>query len=99
MAEKQIEEQQAGEKKGEKRVRITLEMSSSFLRMLRTECTLSRLGNLHEEAPQRTAGQVLMLVTLLEGMGATEAQVHAETPLDWRNDLVPLSDRREVVGP
>jgi hypothetical protein len=80
-----------------KRVRVTLELSESFVNLLRVNCQLSGLGNLKEEPKQHDVRAVLAIVALLEAMGATPEQVHAETPIEWRNDIEAVSDRREVL--
>lgn len=80
-----------------KRVRITLEMDNSFVSQLRANCTMQHLGNLREDYKPHTAMQALGMVALLEAMGATEEQVNAETPMDWRNNIRAIHEDRKVL--
>lgn len=80
-----------------KKVRVTIEMDNEFLKQLRVNCTLQHLGNLKEDYRQHTAMQVLGLVALLEGMGATEDQIYAETPMEWRGNIQAISAERKVI--
>lgn len=81
-----------------KRVRITLEMDASFLRLLNTNCQLSGLGNLRENYKQHDPSQVLAVVAMLEARGATEEQIHAETPIEWREGLQAIHSERKVYS-
>jgi hypothetical protein len=80
-----------------KKVRITIEMDSSFVTQLKLNCTFQKLGNLREDYRQHTAMQVLGLVAMLEGMGATPEQIDAEIPHEWRNNICVVSEERKVM--
>jgi hypothetical protein len=79
-----------------KRVRITLEVSSSFVRMLQATCQMSQLIG-SEQKDKLTALEVLGAVALGEARGALPEQIHAMTPIEWRDDIEPVSDMRTVI--
>lgn len=71
-----------------KNVRITLELSGSYLSLLRAKCELSRYTEWAkggDNPPELDAGAVLSLLVLCEARGAPEEQTHAATPMMWRN--------------
>jgi hypothetical protein len=80
-----------------KKVQLTIQLNNSFLKLLRAQCTLEGLGNLKETSKKHTAMDVLSLIVLLEAMGATEEQIHAETPPEWRNDIEAIHEKRLVI--
>jgi len=80
-----------------KRVRIMLEMDEHFVRLLKAACTMKNLGNLRTDSKQHSPPETLAIVTLLEAMGASEEQVHAETPPEWRPHLSAIHDSRKVI--
>ena len=88
----------------DKRVRITLELPSSFLRLLNAKATLKgwtrhdpRNDN-NEIAPELDAGGILAWLVLMEARGGIEEEIHACTPMMWRTDGCPelIHDERRV---
>lgn len=79
-----------------KKVRITIEADEHFIRMLQATVQLS--GALDEDRPnQFTALKVLGVLALGEMRGATEAQIHARTPIEWRPHIEVIHDERKVT--
>ncbi len=81
-----------------KKVRITLEMDSSFVSLLNVNCQLSGLGNLKEDYKKHSPSDVVALISLLEARGATEDQIYAETPIEWRNSIQVIHSERKVLN-
>lgn len=80
-----------------KKVRITLEMDEHFISMLRATCELKGLGNQREDYKPHTALDCLGVIALLEARGAKEEQIHAETPIEWRNNIQAIHEERKVI--
>jgi len=80
-----------------RKVRITIELDNEFIKLLRANCTLSKLGNLNKDYKQHTPIECLGIVALLESMGATEAQVNAEIPFEWRPHIQVIHEERKVI--
>ena len=58
--------------------------------MLNAKCQLSRYmqwmtGGEDDNPPRLDAGAILSLLVLCEARGALEADIHAATPMEWRN--------------
>ena len=80
-----------------KKVRITLELDEEFVRLLKANCAMSGLGDMREVSKSHDPMMILAMVTNLEARGATEQQIHEETPLEWRGKIVPIHDERKVI--
>jgi hypothetical protein len=78
-----------------KRVTVTLELSEHFIKMLQVTCQMSRLIG-SEQKDRLTALGVLGAVVLGEARGAFPEQIHAMTPIEWRDHIEPMSDKRSV---
>lgn len=76
-----------------KRVRIMVEVDSSFVRMLAANVGLSRL----REKAQLTPMQVLALVACAEMKGGLEHEVDALIPDEWRDNLAVIHSERSVT--
>lgn len=72
------------------KVRITLELDESFLKMLKVSNTL---GNVFEK-DKLTAPQVLAIVTQGEGYGAHVEQTYSKIPHEWRDGIDIVSSER-----
>ena len=79
-----------------KRVRVTIELSQSFLRLLNANVSLN--GGIVSDRPL-TAHAVLTRVVLAEARGATEEQVHLIIPPEWRPDIEAVHAERRVIEP
>jgi len=77
----------------EKRVRMTIEVSASFLRLLRANVTLD--GGIVTDRALDPPG-VLARIVLVEGMGATEPEVDLAVPPEWRADIEAIHAERKV---
>lgn len=98
----------------DKRVRITLELPSSFLKLLNAKATLRGWTN-HDPrndsdkiVPQLDAGSIVAWLVLMEARGGTEELIHASTPMIWRTDGCPeliheerrvYEDGKQIGGP
>lgn len=84
----------------QKRVRMTLEVDAQFIRLLQAniEMTKAQRGWLHnnEDAGDITPSQVLGLLVYMEGRGALTEQIHASTPMMWRNNVEIIHGERRV---
>ena len=76
------------------RVRVTIEMSREFLSLLNGLYQLKGLGSHREDYRKHTAADVLAVIVLHEGRGAPEEQTHADTPIEWRNEIEPVCAER-----
>jgi hypothetical protein len=87
--------------KVEKRVRVTVELSEGFVRLLAAKAALSKwkekaLGEHGEH--ELDSGDVLAWLILLEARGAYESEIHAMTPMMWRNGGPELiHEERRVI--
>jgi len=73
--------------RSEKRVRITIELPNSFLRLLAAKASFkgwSKWIEDGEDEPQMDAAGIVAFLVYMEARGAHEALVHARTPLMWR---------------
>lgn len=75
-----------------KKVRITIEVDSHFVRLLQASVQMKSL--LGEEPKRMDPVSVLAVVALGEMRGAKSEQVHAATPLEWRPHIDVVSDER-----
>ncbi len=80
-----------------KRVTITLELSESFVRLLQAKCQLSGFTRWQDQDQTLDTGGVLCLVVLGEARGATEEQIWAKTPLEWRPHIAAVHEERKVL--
>ena len=78
-----------------KRVKLTLEVDSQFVKLLQANVQLS--GLLGEDQPRMAPMQVLAVVVLGEARGATEEQIHAMTPIEWRPHIEAIHSERKVT--
>lgn len=79
-----------------KRVRVTIEVDESFVRLLNAHVHLKRLG--HEDCARDLAvNEVLAVVFLAEARGMLSEQVHTLTPPEWRPHIEAISDERSVT--
>jgi hypothetical protein len=78
-----------------KRVTVTIEVSEHFVRMLQASCQMGRLVGA-DQKDKLTALQVLGVVVLGEARGALPEQIHIMTPIEWRNDIEPVTEARIV---
>lgn len=91
----------ASEEKKQVRVRITLELSESFLKLLGAKASFCQwkekaAGDVHPG--ELDAGDVLAWLVYLEGRGAPENQIHVLTPMMWRIDgPVLIHEERKVL--
>lgn len=73
-----------------KKIRITIELPGNYIKLLNAKCQLSgymqwMTGGEDDNPPQLDAGAILSLLVLCEARGAPEADIHAATPMEWRN--------------
>lgn len=85
---------------GDKKVRVTIEVDSQFLRLLRANIEMSRplrgwLFN-NDDAGDITPPQVLGLLVYMEARGGTVEQIAASTPFMWRPNVEVIHDERRV---
>ena len=79
-----------------KRVRLTLEVDTHFIKLLQANVQLSGLLN-EDRHGQLTPMQVLGVLVLGEARGATEEQIHARTPCEWRPHIEAIHSERKVT--
>jgi len=75
-----------------KRVKVAVELSESFIRMLNATVALRGMRD-----KDNTAVGVLAIALLAEARGGLEEEVNAEIPQKWRPDILVLHDFREVT--
>lgn len=100
LAEEAAEKADAAKLADNKRVRVTLEISQSFLRLLRANIEMTKavrgwLFN-NDDAGDITPSQVLGLLVYMEARGGTTEQIAASTPFMWRPDIDVIHDERRV---
>jgi len=78
-----------------KRVRLTLEVDSHFVKLLQANCQLS--GLLSEDPKRMDPKSVLAVIVLGEARGMLEEQIHAQTPLEWRPHIEAIHSERKVT--
>ena len=77
----------------QKSVRITLELNSNFVNLLRTNCQLSGiLDDKKELDPMRA----ISIVSLFEAMGADKEQMEEKFPKEWKDYFKVISEERRV---
>lgn len=86
--------------KPDKRVRVTVEVDNSFLRLLSAQIQLD--GRLHrhvtgEPEGQLTARDVLAILICAEARGAHEVEVDAIVPYEWRPHVDIIHEERRVI--
>lgn len=85
---------------GDKKVRVTIEVDSQFLRLLRANIEMNAatrgwlMGT--DEAGDITPPQVLGLLVYMEGRGGTPEQIGMATPFMWRPNIDVIHDERRV---
>ena len=78
-----------------KRVRLTLELDSEFIKLLQLNCQMQGLtGN---EPKRMDTIHALAILVLGEARGATEAQIRAKTPIEWRPHIEAIHSERKVT--
>lgn len=86
--------------KTERRVRVTVELPMSFIRLLGCKARLSDWNQaaIGEKARELDSGDVLAWLIYLEARGIRESEIHALTPLMWRNGGPELiHEERKVI--
>ena len=77
--------------KPEKRVRVTVELPESFIRLLNAKAGLQGWVDWLPDSPGESypreldTGAVLAWLILLEARGELEERIHAATPVMWRS--------------
>jgi hypothetical protein len=79
-----------------KKVRITLELDSHFVSMLRATLSMRHALNI-ETQPQLTAVEALGVVVYGEARGAFESDINAMTPHEWRPHIEAIHSERKVM--
>lgn len=82
-------------------VRITLELDQTMVRLLNANLQLSnkmRWLTGADDPPPLDALAVVGLVALAEARGATEEEVHAATPTEWRPHIRAIHEERKVLS-
>lgn len=82
-----------------KKVQITIELTSNFVRMLQVSCQMKGILP-NQESKQLDALDLLGVLILGEARGQTEAELAMAVPLEWRNaDVEPvlLHEKRLVI--
>lgn len=85
-----------------KKVRITLELSNSFIGLLHASCEIKGLTAIAagtSEADRRAGPDVvgvLAISVLGEARGMKPLQIHAAIPPEWRPDIEVIHDERRV---
>jgi hypothetical protein len=70
-----------------KRVRVTIELPESFIRLLNAKAVLkgwTKWSQDDDDPPEMDAGDIVAWLVLMEGRGALEDQIHQATPMMWR---------------
>lgn len=83
----------------DKRVRVTLELDSQFIRLLNANVNLSgaMMAQLKgDPSRQLSPKEVLAILILGEARGATEEQLHMATPHEWRPNIELIHKERRV---
>jgi len=86
------------------RVRITLEVDSSFLNLLRAKCTLKGWTRWspnykgEELPPELDPAGVLAILVLGEGLGQVSEVIDATVPPTWRPHVDVIHDERRVYS-
>ncbi len=83
-----------------KTVRLTLELKESYVKLL--DFRMNSQPSVHALLTSREGGQidtldVLGMLVLMEARGSFPEEIHAATPLEWRNELCLIHDQREVI--
>lgn len=84
-----------------KRVRITLEIDESFVRMLQVKCEFTGVvGWLAgaDNPPKLDLAGVLALIVLAEARGETTVVIDMATPPEWRGSIEAVHELREVLA-
>lgn len=79
-----------------KKVRLTLEVDTHFVRFLQANVQLSNLLN-EDRNRELTPMEVLAVLVLGEARGATEEQIHAKMPHEWRGHIEAIHSERKVT--
>lgn len=79
-----------------KKVKIGIELSNSFVALLRENMTIK--GSIPpNETHELSVLEVLGLVVLGESMGAYPEDIWSKIPQKWRPDINAISEIREVI--
>jgi len=65
-----------------------LELPESFIRLLKAKAEFqgwTKWAKGDEDVPEMDAGAILGWLTFMEARGATEEEIHAFTPMMWRD--------------
>jgi hypothetical protein len=79
-----------------KYVRIGLELSESFVGLLRSNMTI-RGATPGKETHELSVLEILGLVVMGEAMGAHVLETHSRIPQKWRSEIDIIPSVREVV--
>jgi hypothetical protein len=89
------------EKKTERRVRVTVELPVSFVRLLEMKAGICAWKEKVEGGKEHglDVGEVLAWLIYLEARGAHEEEIHALTPMMWRQSGGPelIHSERKVI--
>lgn len=85
--------------KDEKRVQITLELSTTMLKYLRAEMSLNNTFKKAADGEKLTASRVVGMVAYGEGSGAFEHEIKAMIPHEWYDDIKVIHENRKVLMP
>jgi len=83
----------------EKHVRVTLELTASFVRKLVAKVALSRIDTwlkAENDPPILDPSGILTLLVYAEVRGAFEEQIWLGTPMEWRDELGLVHNERRV---
>ena len=80
----------------QKRVKITLELDSHFVRMLNASVQLKGLYDWRSERDKLTPLETIGLLAVAEARGGTEDQIDALIPDDWHGHIRAVHDERRV---
>ena len=85
-----------------KRVRVTLELTERFVKLLYASCQLANILPKMDgtERAQLTPIELIAMLVLAEARGAPEEQIASMIPLEWRDaEIEPqvVHDQRQVI--
>jgi hypothetical protein len=80
----------------EKKVRITIEMSNSFVNLLNAGILLEGLHDIKNNTKKISPMQVLALLSCMEAMGFLPDSIKDTIPADWIGDISIISEERKV---
>lgn len=80
----------------QKRVRVTVELTSEFVGLLKAELNLKRIVPGENQVPRLTPSAALSLMVYSEAAGAPSAQTYMAIPNEWRPLLDFVPEERKV---